>query len=135
VVALTASAMIEEREPIMAAGCDDFLLKPFQEYEIFEIMAKHLGLKYVYAAESAQEIPLENESELRPEQLAALSEELQMALHNAVLGLDTVQTLEVISRIAQQDAAIANVLKSFVDKLEYENLLNLLEQISSERRA
>ena len=48
IVALTAHAFEEEKEVILTAGCDDFARKPFREAEIFEVMARHLGVKYLF---------------------------------------------------------------------------------------
>jgi DNA-binding response OmpR family regulator len=33
---------------VVAAGCDDFVRKPFQFEEIYDCMARHLGVKYRY---------------------------------------------------------------------------------------
>lgn len=52
VIALTASAFEEERTRILAAGCDDFVRKPFRVSDIFEHMAKHLGVRYEYESDS-----------------------------------------------------------------------------------
>ncbi len=35
IVAITASVLAEQRETILAAGCDDVVNKPIQEHEIF----------------------------------------------------------------------------------------------------
>ena len=48
IIALTASAFEERREEIIAAGCDDFVRKPFQEQVIFEKMTEFLGVRYIY---------------------------------------------------------------------------------------
>ncbi|MDF0552648.1 response regulator [Kamptonema sp. UHCC 0994] len=48
IIALTASAFEERREEIIAAGCDDFVRKPFQEQVIFEKMTEFLGVRYMY---------------------------------------------------------------------------------------
>ncbi|HRD49015.1 MAG: response regulator [Candidatus Competibacter sp.] len=49
VLALTASSFAEERADILAAGCDDFLQKPFREADLLAMMERHLGLSYVRA--------------------------------------------------------------------------------------
>lgn len=48
IVALTASVFEEERAAVLAAGCDDFLRKPISAHAIFTVLAKHLGIEYVY---------------------------------------------------------------------------------------
>ena len=48
VIALTASSLEGDRHVILSVGCDDYLRKPFRESEIFEMMGKHLGVRYVY---------------------------------------------------------------------------------------
>jgi PAS domain S-box-containing protein len=42
VIAVTASAFEEERTAILAAGCDDFIRKPFQKDILYSKIAKHL---------------------------------------------------------------------------------------------
>jgi CheY-like chemotaxis protein len=48
IVALTASAFKEQNKDILQAGCDQVLHKPFRTQEIFEAMAKHLGVGFTY---------------------------------------------------------------------------------------
>ncbi len=52
IVAVTAHALEEERTEILAAGCDDFIRKPYQVTEIFECLAKHLDVRFVTAGET-----------------------------------------------------------------------------------
>ena len=52
IIALTASVLEEEKAEALSAGCDDFVRKPFREEEIFEIMKKHLGVRYLYGDSS-----------------------------------------------------------------------------------
>jgi len=48
IIALSASALEHERSDILAAGCDDFVAKPFRESMIFTKMREHLGIEYAY---------------------------------------------------------------------------------------
>ncbi len=48
IVALTALAFSEDEERMLAAGCDDYVRKPFREEDIFSALAKHLNLAFIY---------------------------------------------------------------------------------------
>jgi signal transduction histidine kinase/CheY-like chemotaxis protein len=129
VAALTAHALEEEKERILAAGCDDFVRKPFHEQEIFEVMAKHLGLQYVY--EEAPAVPdaaVETGTQITPQQLAALPADLRSRLHDAVVELDKERILALIEQIKPIDAQMARSLDTAVRRLALSPLLDLLEQ-------
>ena len=48
IIALTASALEEDKAVILSEGCDDYMRKPFHEEDLFDMIAKHLGVRYVY---------------------------------------------------------------------------------------
>jgi CheY-like chemotaxis protein len=133
IIALTAHALEEEREPIVAAGCDDLVRKPFREQDIFEALARHLRLKFIYEKashqESTQGAPV---LPLRPEQLDALPAELMQELRQAVVELNTARTQALIEQVAERDASLGRSLKSLASQLDYEGLLKLLEREHSQ---
>ena len=49
IIAVTASAMDENRQELLAIGADDFISKPFREAELFQKIHAHVGVEYVYA--------------------------------------------------------------------------------------
>jgi hypothetical protein len=65
---------------------------------------------------------------MRPEQLAALPEDLLSQLHQAVVELDTVLTLTLIEQISEHDDAVGRVFSALAKKLDYGRLLRLLEE-------
>ncbi|RMD69663.1 MAG: response regulator, partial [Cyanobacteria bacterium J149] len=48
VIALTASVLGNQQQIILDAGCDDYVRKPFLDSTIFEMLEKHLGVKFIY---------------------------------------------------------------------------------------
>ena len=65
IIALTASAFDEDREEVLACGCDDFLRKPFKEQELFDMFEKHLDTRFLYAENLREPQPakLQNDQE------------------------------------------------------------------------
>ena len=53
IVAISASALEHERGEILAAGCDDFVPKPFPEAAVFAKLQEFLGVRYAYEARPA----------------------------------------------------------------------------------
>ena len=52
IIASSASVFADDQRLALASGFSDFLPKPVMEEELFEILGRHLGLKWIYAQES-----------------------------------------------------------------------------------
>jgi CheY-like chemotaxis protein len=48
IIAITAAVFEEEQQDILTVGCDDIVVKPCSESVIFEKIAHHLGVTYLY---------------------------------------------------------------------------------------
>ncbi|MEW6521715.1 MAG: PocR ligand-binding domain-containing protein [Thermodesulfobacteriota bacterium] len=127
VVALTAHALEEEKQQILTAGFDDFVRKPYQAEEIFQVMARHLNLRYRYAEDLPAARARQSEADFSIDHYRALPFDLRRELHEAVLRLDTERTRSLISVIAASDAATAATLAALAARLDYDRLLTLLE--------
>jgi signal transduction histidine kinase/ligand-binding sensor domain-containing protein/DNA-binding NarL/FixJ family response regulator len=129
IAALTAHALEEEKERILASGCDDFVRKPFREHEIFDVMGKYLDLKYVYEESREKTLPVKSEVDLHPEQVAALPDQLLNQLQDAAIKLDRDRILSLIEQIKTIDPHMAGELEAFAEKFALGPLLDLLEKI------
>jgi len=130
IIALTASAFEEERLEILEIGCDDYLRKPFRDTELFELMSKHIGVKFVYeedsqGAESKEQVA--NEEGLTPEALAALPAEWLETLAQASVRADLSLLFEVIEKIHGYDARLADALAQLAEDFEYDEILALIQ--------
>jgi CheY-like chemotaxis protein len=122
IIALTASSLEEERAVVLNAGCDDYLRKPFREAELFELMSKHIGVKFVYEEGEGQKA----EEGLAPGALAALPAEWLATLKQGAEETDVEVLFEVIEQIRKHDAAVADALTSLVEDFEYDKILHHL---------
>ena len=129
IIALTAHAFEEEKEVILAAGCDDFVRKPFREAEIFEVMARCLGVRYVYEEDEERKAKDEGEppkDALTPEALTGLPDDLLAELRQAVIDLDVDLIETLIRRIRKLNATVADGLEDLADNFQYDRLLELI---------
>jgi len=130
IVALTASAFDEDRETILATGCDDLVRKPFRRHEIFDVLAKHLDLRLLYEEETAQasaSLSADRQEVLTPTALAALPAEWLADLRQATVRADLNLMLRVIDRFRERDLALADALAELAQGFEYSKILTLIE--------
>lgn len=137
IVALTASAFEEERAAILAAGCDDFLRKPFREADVFDALIKYLGVEFTYAESEAA--PVQDAMEDDATILAAVRAILPVLpaswvadLNQAVTQLDAEQMLAVIEHLRPHAPTLADKLSFWVRNFNYEKLLDLTTQLVQE---
>jgi CheY-like chemotaxis protein len=138
ILALTASAFEEDRRLVLAAGCTDFLRKPFQEEKIFAKMARYLGVQYCYETETiTQNTTTHGECpSVNPAQQA---DQLEPQLLN--LGAERIEKLQQLTMEADGDAAIAfleswdtnweplrGTLIDHFKNFQFEMVLNLLDR-------
>jgi CheY-like chemotaxis protein/anti-sigma regulatory factor (Ser/Thr protein kinase) len=125
IVAITASAFNEQRQDILAAGCDEVVHKPFKDHEIFEAMARLLDIKYLHKDMGA-EAPPEQVINLTAEMLDGLPPELLQELHKATLALDREAIFAVIERIERLAPDTAKGLQTLMDNFQIGLIRDLL---------
>lgn len=130
IIALTASAFEEDRIKVIAQGCDDFVRKPFMEFEIFEMIHKHLNVKYIY--EQTGDTVLLPYNEVPSEEnlvkaIKKLPEELPERLQEVTELSDISLIDQVIAKIQTHDAQLADALSDMAKKFAYDKILNLIK--------
>jgi CheY-like chemotaxis protein len=125
IIALTNE---EEREQILANGCDDFLRKPLREAVLFELIHRHLGTRFIYEAESAPvaSVPIDAAS------LAALPPALKAQLTQALMELNVRAINAAIEAIHGHDAVLARALATLAKNFQYRPIIDLLANISGD---
>ncbi|MBF0259814.1 MAG: transporter substrate-binding domain-containing protein [Desulfamplus sp.] len=129
IIAVTASAFEEERAMVLSAGCNDFVRKPFREEEIFQMMNKHLGIRFVWEEDVPEElksVKKEIEKPLSMHLMENLSSELLSALEQAAIRGDSPAIELLIDEIRSIDGSLADALKDLSDNFEYDQILEFV---------
>ncbi|NES69252.1 MAG: response regulator, partial [Okeania sp. SIO2D1] len=125
IIALTASVLEEEKAIVLSAGCNAFMRKPFREEDIFDAMHKHIGVEFIY--EKTQEKTTKQTREiLTRENLAALPEEWQRGLEDAIVNSDRKTMNGILEKISLEHEELAEALQKCLYNFEYEKILNIL---------
>lgn len=127
IVALTAHALEEERREILTAGCDDFIRKPYRDFEILDALTKHLGVQFIYEAEAVIN-PVAAPLDIAA--LVGLPHELLKKLEQALSKLDIGVTGRVIEEIRTCNISLADALASTAQDLQFGKILRLIRSTS-----
>ncbi|EAW34974.1 ATP-binding protein [Lyngbya sp. PCC 8106] len=128
IIAITASVLEEDRNIILSAGCDDFVRKPFQESIIFEMLEKHLGVRFIYEeinVSTKQEIS----STLDVDSLKVMPPDWLEELYQASMDLDDDWVLTLITQIPENQASLATALTYCVKNFRLDKIIDLIEII------
>ncbi|MGC9503458.1 response regulator [Baaleninema sp.] len=133
IVALTASAFEEERASVLAVGCDDFVRKPFREEEVFEKIARYLGVSYLYErvdddrSDVAQKIP-----ELTAEDLAAMPPQWCAQLRQGAMSANEAVVRALIGEIPEELAFLTETLTVWVNDFRFDKIYDLVPEEEGE---
>ncbi|HBE19655.1 MAG TPA: histidine kinase [Cyanobacteria bacterium UBA11149] len=132
IIALTASALEEERAVILSAGCDDFIRKPFREEDIFNAMHKHIGVRYVYE----EAIPTDTlatedigKGGLTAAAFMALPPSWIVDLKQGILNIDLDSIAAIVQQIRTQDTILADGIADCIDNFEYDKILQIVSEM------
>ena len=134
IIALTASVFEEKREAVMAAGCDDFVRKPYRNSIIFEKLARYLGVKYVYADTESPESMAEitntaADNGFASEELEKMSANWLEFLYQAAVQVDSDRLHELIQQIPESQKQLAQHLSQLIHQFEYDRIIDWIESI------
>ncbi len=136
VIAISASALVEERESAFRAGCDAFIAKPISTEEALETLARQTGVRYLYEEKDGEEPSDECAKPATPEAMAeslaklprALLDELRRAVQEA--RIDRVSALA--GEAHAHDAEVAERVRNLAAAYDYDGLFAVLGDSGSD---
>ena len=128
VIALTSSVFEDAKKKMMAAGADGHIGKPIRREELLEELRKCIGLRYVFADEPGEIHGRLKPAHMIPEASEVLPKELIHAMLQAVEEGEIGHLIGLIVEVEKLDSVTARVLKSLVDRFDYERLGQWLKE-------
>ncbi len=127
VIAITASAFDHERDDVLAAGCDDFVSKPFRQDTIFTKLIEHLGVCYEY--DDPLELAEPEVGDISPSLLAATMPKawIQDLYQAATLARDTL-ILSLLDQIPEVHTTLRLGLVEWVDNFQFDLIIETCSQ-------
>jgi signal transduction histidine kinase/CheY-like chemotaxis protein len=124
IIAVTAAALVEERDEMMKAGMDDFVRKPYRFNEIYDCLGKQLSVQYSYAEPQPENNP--TAVILTTDMLAVLPPALRNELRAALESLREEQINAALQQVAAYDVTLYHELSRLVDDFDYPSILKVL---------
>jgi signal transduction histidine kinase/CheY-like chemotaxis protein len=130
IVAVTASVFKEQEPELLAIGLDGFVRKPYRPSEIYDCLAKQLGVEYIYRKKAAE--TKATQAPLQLGRLAQIGADLRYDLKRAVESLDSEKIFTVIRKIAADDPELGDSLSHRAEEFDYPRILEALKAVADE---
>jgi signal transduction histidine kinase/CheY-like chemotaxis protein len=125
IIAMTANVSLEDRQAAQAAGCDDFLAKPFPLSAALSALAQHLGVVYLYSHHAVAQTAVRLDEAAVVRYLAALPAAWLTDLAAAAQSGDVNWLNQLLREWPGEDTAVADYLSDLTNKFDHERLHNL----------
>ncbi len=128
IIALTAYAFEEQRQVMISAGCDDFISKPFREEEIFDQIAKHLGVRYIYLEPGiVDQNHVVQRRRLTREDLEVMPDTWIKKLRMAAKECNDKSIFQLLAQIPTQYPSLIEVLTQITYNFRFDEIIKITE--------
>ncbi|WKJ88672.1 response regulator [Methylomonas montana] len=122
IVALTASVFQERLGDILDSGCDDILIKPFDEENLFRMMGDLLNVQYRYGEAAPEQTA-------RAISFSELSDELRATIKRAAEELDIDAFAMIVEGLRPTHNGIATELEAMVREFRFDQIQHAVDAV------
>ena len=130
VCGLEASVFKEQRAEVLAAGCDDFVSKPFKEKEILETIARHLRVRYRFVPSDPPENRLQPDKPieiLSPDEVCSLPTGWKGKFLQAARAAQGDEAMALIADLGTVFSTQAEKLKFLIENYRFDLIVACFE--------
>jgi hypothetical protein len=140
IIAISAATATPDRQKCEAAGCQEFLAKPFEEQVLLDLMQKYLQLEWIY--ETEEKLALEDFPDLAESNAEAIfaippPEELQVLYELAMLGSmrNIVMRTIYLEELDTKYSPFAKKIQNLAHNFQEQDILETIELYLSPDRS
>jgi len=116
IIAVTASAFVQQKAAILASGCNDLLAKPYTHAELFAMLAKHTGLQFLYRQSTPMPVDDQSAPTIDAALLARLSQAQLRELYQAALAGYNPAVRQLAARLQVEHPELAAQINAMVER-------------------
>lgn len=125
IIAISASATLEERDAALAAGANEFMAKPVDQAHLLECLARYLEITWIHAQPSSQAVPDAIHGQAVPP-----PQEIEELYRIAMAG-NMRDIRQYAARLVQRDEryrSFADHLRELADQFQSKAIVKLVER-------
>ncbi|MEA5582766.1 GAF domain-containing protein [Nodularia harveyana UHCC-0300] len=130
IIAITASAFIEQKQECFDAGCDDFVSKPFRWEEIVETLGKHLEVEYIYEKTPVSQSSPPVDYVLDTASLAIMPASWISQLHLAAAQGNDSSSLHLLTQIPTEHTGLIARLTQLIENYQFDKIIELTQTVN-----